>query len=303
MTMIKVDKENANICYNDEIHSYWDKKDKEKYISVTTLIHEFTQPFDEAFFSKYKALERLLDVGIFKFHKGGLLKTKLIDEKFISSIGLNAETFQKMVDTILAEWKETNRVACERGTKLHAQFENSFYDRNFEIIRNLKIDRNYVCEKDKYDFLNVDKGVFPELMLDYKSEDGVIRIAGQSDIVIKDGNDIYVCDFKTNKKLDEKSYFNTKTKKSTMMLYPLNNLMDCNMVHYQVQLSTYAWMLKQINPNFNIKPLLIIHIDHSGNENQYELDYIPDAVEKMIHFYKMELEHKAFLKSNERIKF
>lgn len=303
MMTINVDKENANVCYNDEKHVYWDKIDNEKYISVTTLIHEFSQPFDSEFFSKYKALERIMTPSVFKLEKGGLLKTRKIDDAYLNSKSIDNSVFQETVDVILAEWKEKNKVACDRGTEIHAMFENLFYQGNFDVVKDLNITKDYICKKNKYDILNVDKGVFPELMLDYKSPDGKLRIAGQSDIIIKTGNEIYVLDFKTNKKLDEKSYFNPKTKKSTMMLYPLNNLMDCNMVHYQLQLSTYAWMIKQAYPEMVIKSLVIIHIDHDGVENRYELEYIPKDVENMINFYKRELEHKDFLKENERIKF
>lgn len=42
-----------------------------------------------------------------------------------------------------------------------------------------------------------------------------------------------------------KSGFDTSTKRNAMMQYPLNNLMDCNYIHYTLQLSTYAWMLQK----------------------------------------------------------
>ena len=40
------------------------------------------------------------------------------------------------------------------------------------------------------------------------------------------------------------------------MKYPLNNLDDSNFWHYSLQLSTYAWMLQKLNPNFIIKDLI-----------------------------------------------
>ena len=46
---LQVDKEDDNVIYNDENHCYLSKKDGSKYISVTTLIHSYTQPFDAAF--------------------------------------------------------------------------------------------------------------------------------------------------------------------------------------------------------------------------------------------------------------
>ena len=57
---MQVDKKNGNVCYNDLNHIYWNEKDESRYISVTTLIHSFTQPFDKEFWSAYKALEKLI---------------------------------------------------------------------------------------------------------------------------------------------------------------------------------------------------------------------------------------------------
>ena len=51
---MKIDKQNGNVKYNDEDHLYWN--DDGKFISVTTLIGKYEQPFDEVFWSGYKAL-------------------------------------------------------------------------------------------------------------------------------------------------------------------------------------------------------------------------------------------------------
>ena len=52
-----VDKENDSVFFNDAEHLYLDKLSGEKYISATQLIHNYSNPFNSAFFSKYKALE------------------------------------------------------------------------------------------------------------------------------------------------------------------------------------------------------------------------------------------------------
>ena len=67
-----------------------------------------------------------------------------------------------------------------------------------------------------------------------------------------------------------------------MMKYPLNNIMDCNYYHYTLQLSLYAWMINRINPEFNIRGLIIIHYDHVGNTTTYKLDYLKTEVERML---------------------
>lgn len=46
---ILVDKENDTCFFNDETHAYYDKQTLERYTSVTTMIHAYTQPFDEIF--------------------------------------------------------------------------------------------------------------------------------------------------------------------------------------------------------------------------------------------------------------
>lgn len=48
--------------------------------------------------------------------------------------------------------------------------------------------------------LDTEKAVYPEFLISVKSRDGVLRVAGQIDLLIKDGNDIIIIDFKTNKK-------------------------------------------------------------------------------------------------------
>ena len=122
-----------------------------------------------------------------------------------------------------------------------------------------------------------------------ESDDGILRIAGQVDLIIKSGNEITIVDHKTNKKIDQKSGFNTATKSNAKMKYPLNNLMDCNFYHYTLQLSTYAWMLQKINPNFVIKDLILNHYDHNGNNTLYHCEYLKHDVEKMLYHYKKSL--------------
>ena len=73
----QVDKENDSVFFNDEKHVYLDKLTGEPYISVTTLIHNYTNPFNENFFSKYKALEALADPDHFSLIKQGLLTTQI----------------------------------------------------------------------------------------------------------------------------------------------------------------------------------------------------------------------------------
>jgi ATP-dependent exoDNAse (exonuclease V) beta subunit len=132
-------------------------------------------------------------------------------------------------------------------------------------------------------------GVYPEYLIYRDSPDGILHLAGQIDLIIKSGNEIYLIDHKTNGKIEQKSFFNNKTKTSTKMKYPLNNLDDVNYNHYQLQLSTYAWMLQKINPDFIIKDLILNHYDHDGNNTIYHCDYLKREVELMLAYYKKQL--------------
>ena len=127
------------------------------------------------------------------------------------------------------------------------------------------------------------------MLLYRESDDGILRIAGQVDLIVKSGNEITIIDHKTNKNIDQKSGFDSVSKANFKMKYPLNNLMDCNFYHYTLQLSTYAWMLQKINPNFVIKDLILNHYDHNGNNTLYHCDYLKKDVERMLYHYKKEL--------------
>lgn len=72
-----VDKENESVFFNDAEHVYLDKLSGEKYISATQLIHNYSNPFNSSFFSKYKALEALVDSDHFSLVKDGLLATQI----------------------------------------------------------------------------------------------------------------------------------------------------------------------------------------------------------------------------------
>ena len=248
---MKIDKQNKNVAFSEKEHCYWNVNDNKKYISVTTLIHNFTQPFDEDFWSAYKPLEKLIPKDCWAIEKKSLLNIKKFDKELLKIYNISENDFNKAQQDILDEWQRKNIEACERGTKIHADLEHSFTKKKetdmkkYGLGGKFLVNTNDTLNKSNLELLDIDKGVFPEYLIYRVSDDGKFRLAGQIDLLIKDGNDIYVRDYKTNSKIDEKSYYNPRTKKYQMMQYPLNNLMDCTKVHYALQLSTYAWMLQR----------------------------------------------------------
>lgn len=286
---MKIDKQNGDVCFNDENHCYWNVNDNEKYISVTTLIHSFTQPFDKDFWSAYKALEKLIPKDSWAIEKKSLLNSKKFDKSILDVYDISENDFNKTQQDILDAWDEENRKSCERGTQIHSDIENSFYKKPKDIsLKKFGIGGKFECKKDHTE-LDLEYGVYPEYLIYRESDDGILRIAGQVDLIIKSGNEIVIIDHKTNKKIEQKSFYNSKTRTSAKMKYPLNNLDDVNFYHYTMQLSTYAWMLQKINPNFVIKDLILNHYDHDGKNTLYHCEYLKDEVERMLHFYKKQV--------------
>lgn len=199
---MKIDKKNGNVNYCDETHTYWKDGTDEKYISVTTLIGKFEQPFLRDFWASYKALERLLGKEKFKLEKSKLLKTKRFDNSILATYDITELEFNKTVQDILDEWDKKNRESCERGTKIHAQLEAYAKGGKFKekIVPNLGRDFNdYKCyvNPDTNELVkSIDKGILPEYLVYRESDDGILKIAGQIDLLIKDGNDIWVADYK-----------------------------------------------------------------------------------------------------------
>ena len=282
-----IDKENDDVVYNDEKHIYVGKngntKDK-KFISATTLIGLFENKFDAEFWSKYKALEALNPIEFSRI-KNELLDTKKWDDNYYLNLNITEEEFKSKCEEIKSQWKDTNIEACEHGTRVHAKQENTFYTNPDKMINKFNLGGKLNVFKN-HNKLDVESGIFPELLLTYQSKDGLIRIAGQSDLVIKNGNHIQIIDYKTNKEIKKESFYNKKTKSREMMKYPLNKIMDCNFYHYTLQLSLYAWMIQKYNPEFIIDELRIIHFTRDGQVKEYVLDYLLDDVIRMIKQYK-----------------
>lgn len=287
---MQIDKRNGDVCFCDKTHTYFNvNDDSKKYISVTTLIGKYEQEFNSDFWSKYKALEKLLPKDAWQLEKKSLLKTKKFHKEILDTYNISENEFNKTQQDILDEWERKKVESCERGTKIHAELENSFYKAGKNVnLQKFGIGGKFECRKD-YSDLDLEHGVYPEYLIYRESDDGILRLAGQIDLIIKNGNDIVLVDHKSNEKIDLKSGFNSQTKTTTKMKYPLNNLEDCNFYHYTLQLSTYAWMLQKINPNFVIKDLILNHYDHNGNNTLYHCEYRKHDVERMLYDYKKQL--------------
>ena len=287
----RIDKENADCVYSDEEHVYINKKDNSRYISVTTVINKYSEEFDEDFWSSYKALEEIMDGDTFSILKKALLATKKFNPKILKKFQIDEELFAQKKAAIVAQYNTTRNEACEHGTAEHLRKELSFYgkhDFDFGRYGYKDLSGEYDCKKNYYE-LDLERGVYPEFLIAVTSRDGILKVSGQIDCLIKNGNEVTLLDWKTNREITKESYYNRSTKQHQMMKFPLNNIQDSNYWHYALQLSLYAYLLQTLHPEFVIKGLKLIHIDREQKETEYEVPYLKDDVERMLKHYKRQL--------------
>lgn len=276
----------GDIIFRESDHSYRDKDDK--YISVTTLISRFHEKFDEDFWSWYKAYEEVLPEfhrlrKTFKYH----LRKNTRSREFLNYLHTyvpNEKLLKFHKNEFIKKWNKERNRSLFKGTRYHLHQErksntlgeqvNPHTGKVFETIvrKPRKGADNYSMSNDL--FLLPD-GFYPELLL--WNED--FLLAGQADKIfietLADGSRVIdVGDYKTNKSLDLRS-FQHPVDGPVMMYPPVSHLEDCNFNHYQLQLSTYAWMLEKFG--FQVRSLTIHHANVS-----YPVKYLTREVMDML---------------------
>lgn len=191
---LKVDKADDAVYYNDKLHKYWTKGTHQSCISVTTLIHKYTV-FDEAFWSSYKALESLTSPETFLKVKSMLLDSKKFDNKYLEIIDISEEDFLEKKTEILEEWAEKREVSCLRGSEIHKNLELGHLAGDTKELQYLGLGGVFHTDTSNKIVPGI-QAVYPELLLSRISPDGELRIAGQADLIIIDGFDVHVLDYK-----------------------------------------------------------------------------------------------------------
>lgn len=193
-------------------------------ISVTTLVGQYENPFDEDRVAHFKSI------------KDGIPKEDLI-----------------------SMWHYDRDFACCKGTHTHAYNEflwrgGELYDYDKElVIKEFGYDviapvwekLKYICES----FYKKFKDKLIPLGLEQIVGSRDYDVAGSIDFLAysKKLDAIIIIDYKTNKKITFESY------KDQKMLYPLNHIPDCNYYHYCLQLATYKCILEH-ETNLKIYP-------------------------------------------------
>lgn len=228
------------IKFTEEGHKYESTTEEQiNWISVTGVIHQFTNPFDP--------------------------------EQHIKSSKNKKSMWYGMEPLRIKEiWDGNNKNSTNLGNWYHKLMEDAMLDHDTIIMSDIQMDIIKPHYEDGVKFAPDQKlknnSIYPEHFVYLKS----VGICGQADRIQVIDNKLYVKDYKTNKELKFESYKEWYGHK--MMKAPLNNLMDCNMIHYQLQLSLYAYIILKHNPHLKLGGIEVIHVVFE-EEGRDEYDY------------------------------
>lgn len=284
------------ITFDPIEHKYYNSQGVE-YISVSKLISKYKQPFDDNYWSLYKAIEELIiskyTNEIWLANKKGINKSTI--ESYITNFKLGLFEVRDKQEQILARWKDISDEACFKGNLVHEQKEKEIIEqggKKLTVVNKDNLTSFFIGSDIEVDIENV-SGIFPEMKL-FNDE---YCIAGTSDkVTIEDGY-VDIDDHKTNKKIDTVSFRNKDTGYQ-MMNFPLNHLMDSNYFHYNLQTSIYMYMLEAMG--FKPRNLQITHIIRKevdglfGKEIvetqiPYKFSYLKREVQSILNIRKKEL--------------
>jgi len=170
---------------------------------------------------------------------------------------------------ILDAWNSETERAIKLGNWYHNQREENICEFNtierdgveVPIIRPITDDNGIKIAPNQ----KIKDGVYPEHFVYLKS----LGLCGQADLVTIVNGKINILDFKTNKEIKETGFTNWEGITSKMY-NPVSHLDDCNLKHYNLQLSLYAYIIKKHNPKLKIGKLQIQHVSfEKEGENKY----------------------------------
>jgi hypothetical protein len=218
MSILKFTAHNHKYTSTDDIN----------WLSVTSLISNFKQPFDAE-----------------------TIASKVAKSKKSKWYGLTPTEIKEA-------WKSEANRATTLGTWYHNQREADIcgldnmerHGITVPVFKPLEIDGIKHSPEQK-----LKEGVYPEHMVYLKSA----NICGQSDLVEVIDGKVHITDYKTNKEIKVEGFTNWEgiTQK---MAAPVSHLDDCHLNHYALQLSMYMFIILKHNPKLTAGTITIHHI-------------------------------------------
>lgn len=193
----------------------------------------------------------------------------------------------------IKEWGITRDQSLDRGNGIHSTKEELMLGRGIDRYEGkvmLVHNADHVLAQGAItNLIDLPDGIYPEIPIWNHNW----RISGKPDkLIIETINGIrwaHIDDFKTNKRIDKVSYqYPDGTYK--MMKPPLSHLMDCNWIHYALQMSFYQYIMEQAG--FAVGNRTLIHIPHPVveiNSNGEEVSTQPDDVPYQLPYMREEI--------------
>lgn len=218
-----------DLTYYDEPHKYY-LKGKE-LISVTTLIHQYQEEFNEKYWADIKA----------------------------SHYGISPEE-------VIRGWRFINRKGTMKGSIIHDYAENLLLNKVFkypkdEIINEFgfdPIEKEYLITKKHVNkFVDDSRGKLIPLKTELVMYDEESLIGGMADILFYNvkAKEIQIWDHKTNK-----AFTTSNSRKLNGCLYILD---DCDLEIYSVQLALYKAILER-NTDIKLGKSYVIWYSHKN---------------------------------------
>lgn len=305
--------DNNFLYFQEEGHKYNDTNGN-RYLSVTTLIHDnYVPKFDKKYWLHKKSRE----------------------------LGVSEKTLEK-------QWQAITDEACSRGTATHNGIEDAIKDvsmfkkaikyltdiKSGRVVTVADIPNMSIKPLDVEAFKQSTSNKYSEIyrVFQYYTDYGYTiyseigaylidyLISGTIDILCIRDTDFVILDWKTNRNglQFESGYFkkdkttkpaqltNEYVHKDEFMLPPLNHLPNCNGSHYTMQLSMYAKMVELIL-GIPCTGLGLCHIGSPFVKNAYGMPYrdennqypIDPNGKETVHWYKInykKAEAEAILK-------
>lgn len=266
------------LTFKEEGHLYEsvDPNDQIDWVSVTSLVGKFKQPFDAEAQS-----------------------VKSSKNKRSKWFGLEPERIREI-------WESESKRATDLGTFYHNQREDDLMSFDTMTKEGVEIPVIPPNIQDGVKFAPAQQliaGVYPEHFTYLKSA----GVCGQADYVEVVNGKINIMDYKTNKEIKKRSYKNWEGVYQ-MLSSPVSHVEDCNLQHYSLQMSIYMYIMLKHNPKLKPGTLTIQHVmfekirdDEYGypvtlyNDNgdpvvkevvTYEVPYMKEEVLTMINWLK-----------------
>lgn len=265
------------VTFDAKSHTYRNTAG-EQYISVTTLIKKYTPPFDENYWSAYKALKKVLtERGEYKNYcmkAGGWDFLVEYCRGLGSAFPYREEVRQAKAD-YLREWEIKRQTSAANGTAFHKAKEE-------------EITKSSTFEHHELGTIAVLSGrelgppdgscaIYTEQLI-YDHE---LKIAGQIDKLVKDDKTIFITDYKTSESIKKQSF------RDERLLSPVDHIPNANYFTYGLQLSLYGYMAER--KGYRVGDLVI---DHVATGEQLAVPYMRSEVEAIVKHYLSESKRK-----------